>query len=707
MSKFKFVPISRETKFMEGHISLQNYRNIGIMAHIDAGKTTTTEHMLYYTGKNYKIGKVDEGTAVMDWMVQEKERGITITSAATTCDWKGYQVNIIDTPGHVDFTMEVERALRVLDGGIVILDGSAGVEPQSETVWRQADKYKVPRIVFVNKMDKIGSDFSMSVESLKKKLSANPIPIQMPVGSEAEFKGIIDLIERKMIVWINENGTEYRSLPIPEELCDVTEEAREEMIESIANFDEDIMEKYIDNKEIGSEEIIDALRHITISNDANPVLCGSAFKSKGIQPLLDAIINFLPSPLDILSTKAFVPQTNKEIYLAPDPDDKLAALAFKITTDPYVGRLTYVRVYSGTLRKGSYVYNSSKKIKERVTRVLLMHADKREDKEFAYAGDIVALIGLKNTITGETLCDEDFPVILEKMEFPEPVISVALEPINKADEKRLTFSLQKLMEEDPTFKVTTDKDMGETIVSGMGELHLEIITDRLRRDFAVETKMGRPQVAYKETITLPAEARGKYIRQSGGRGQYGDVVLRIAPLERDGGFLFENKIVGGTIPKEFVPAIKLGIKEAMETGPVGGYPVINVKVELVDGSYHEVDSSEIAFKIAASIALKKCMEKAGACLLEPIMDLEIIAPEKYLGDVISDIDAKRGRIEGFENKGGIRIVRAKVPLSALFGYATALRSLTQGRGVYTMQFDSYAPVPQALVSKIIGYGKNL
>ncbi len=692
---------------MEGRVSLQNYRNIGIMAHIDAGKTTTTEHILYYTGKNYKIGKVDEGTAVMDWMVQEKERGITITSAATTCEWKGHQINIIDTPGHVDFTIEVERALRILDGGIVILDGSAGVEPQSETVWRQADKYKVPRIVFVNKMDKIGADFSMSVDSLRKKLSANPIPIQVPVGSEVDFRGLIDLIEMKMIVWTSEDGSEYRYLPIPSELIDVVEDSREEMIESIANFDEYIMEKYINGETISKEDLISALRRITISNEANPVLCGSAFKGMGIQPLLDAIVNFLPSPVDIPPVRAFMPKTNKEIYLEPDHEGRLAALAFKIATDPYVGRLTYVRLYSGTLKKGSYVYNSSKRIKERITRVLLMHADKREDREFAYAGDIVALIGLKNTVTGETLCDEESPLILERMEFPEPVISVALEPLNKGDEKRLMFSLQKLMEEDPTFRVTTDKESGEMIVSGMGELHLEIIADRLRRDFSVETKIGKPQVAYKETITLPAEARGKYIRQTGGRGQYGDVVLRIEPLERGGGFVFEDKTVGGIIPKEFVPAIELGVKEAMETGIVGGYPVVDVKVELIDGSYHEVDSSEIAFKIAASMAFKECMEKAGPILLEPIMSLEIITPEKYLGDVISDIDAKRGRIEGFETKAGVRVVKAKVPLSSLFGYATALRSLTQGRGVYTMQFDSYAPVPQTLINKVMGYEESL
>ncbi|MGB9823358.1 MULTISPECIES: elongation factor G [Thermodesulfovibrio] len=681
---------------------LEKTRNIGIMAHIDAGKTTTTERILYYTGVTYKIGEVHEGTAVMDWMPQEQERGITITAASTSCMWKDHKINIIDTPGHVDFTIEVERSLRVLDGAIAVFDASAGVEPQSETVWRQADKYKVPRIAFMNKMDKIGADFFMSIESMVEKLGANPVAVQIPIGREDTFRGPIDLIEMKAYYFDDETlGAKFVEDEIPSEYLEGAKKYREKMIEALCDIDDRIMEKYLSGEEITAEEIRAALRKGTIQMKLTPVLCGSAFKNKGVQMLLDAIVYYLPSPLDIPPVKGINPLDGAEISRKPSVDEPLTALAFKIMADPYMGSLTYVRVYSGVLTSGSYVYNSTRNIKERVARIFRMHSNRREEIKEICAGDIAAVVGLKNTLTGDTLCDENNPIVLESIEFPEPVISVAIEPKTKADQEKLSLSLQKISQEDPSFRVSFNEETGQTIISGMGELHLEIIVDRLTREFKVGANVGKPQVAYKETIKMPAKAEGKFIRQTGGRGQYGHVWIEVEPLERGKGFEFVNNIVGGTIPREFIPAVEKGIVEAMEGGVLAGYPVVDVRVTLFDGSYHEVDSSELAFKIAASMAFKDACKKAGLVLLEPIMDVEVVVPEDYMGEVIGDLNSRRGKIQSMEKRGKAQVIRAMVPLAEMFGYATDLRSKTQGRGTYTMQFSHYDEVPKNLTEQII------
>ncbi len=682
-------------------IPIERVRNIGIMAHIDAGKTTTTERILYYTGVTYKIGEVHEGTAVMDWMEQEKERGITITSAATTCFWRDHRINIIDTPGHVDFTIEVERALRVLDGAIAVFDAAAGVEPQSETVWRQANKYRVPRIAFMNKMDKIGADFFMSVESMIERLGANPVPIQIPIGSEETFRGPIDLVRMRAYYFDDETlGARYVEDEVPDEYMQQAEAQREKMIEALADIDDLIMEKYLNGEEPTEEELKRAIRKGTLELRITPVLCGAAFKNKGIQMLLDAIVDYLPSPVDIPPVKGYTPDGKEAIRRASD-DEPFAALAFKVMTDPYVGQLTYIRVYSGVLTSGSYVYNSTKNRKERIGRLLKMHANKREEIKEVRAGDIGAAVGLKYTLTGDTLCDEKNPIILESIEFPEPVISIAIEPKTKADQEKLSQALQKLAQEDPSFRVTYDEETGQTLISGMGELHLEIIVDRLLREFKVSANVGKPQVAYRETIRTPAKAEGRFIRQTGGRGQYGHVFIEIEPLGKGKGFEFENKVVGGAIPKEFIPAIEKGIREAMERGVVAGYPVVDVKATVYDGSYHEVDSSEMAFKIAASMAFKEAAKKAEPVLLEPIMSVEVVTPEEYMGDVIGDLNARRGKIQSMERRGKVQVIRALVPLAEMFGYATDLRSRTQGRATYTMQFSHYEEVPKNIAETIV------
>ncbi len=681
---------------------LEKVRNIGIIAHIDAGKTTTTERILYYTGVSHKIGEVHEGTAVMDWMEQEKERGITITSASTTCYWRNHMINIIDTPGHVDFTVEVERSLRVLDGAVGVFCAVGGVEPQSETVWRQADKYGVPRIAFVNKMDRIGANFFNVVKEIEEKLGANPLVVELPVGSENDFVGVVDLIKMKAIIWDSDVlGATFSEKDIPDELADMASEYRNTMIETLADFDDEIMEKYLEGEQIGQDEIKKAIRKATIENKLTPVLCGSAFKNKGVQPLLDAIVDYLPSPIDIPPVKGIDPKTGKEITRKAADDEPLSLLAFKIMSDPYVGRLTYLRVYSGVLKAGSYVYNSTKNKMERIGRLLRMHANKREEISEVYAGGIAAAIGLKYTTTGDTLCDEKHPILLESMKFPDPVISVAVEPKTKADRDKLSVALQKLAEEDPTFRVKYDEETNQTIISGMGELHLEIIVDRLKREFKVGVNVGKPQVAYKESIKAKVKQEGKFIRQTGGHGQYGHVWLEIEPLERGKGFEFVNAIVGGVIPKEFIPAVEAGVREAMETGVVAGYPVVDVKVTLFDGSYHEVDSSEMAFKIASSVAFREGAKKAKPYLLEPIMDVEVSVPDQYLGDVMGDINSRRGKIRSMEEKGNIKIIKAYIPLGEMFGYATVLRSITQGRGTYTMQFSHYDEVPKGIAEKII------
>ncbi len=685
---------------------LERVRNIGIMAHIDAGKTTTTERILYYTGVTYKIGEVHEGTAVMDWMVQEQERGITITSAATTCFWKDHRINIIDTPGHVDFTIEVERALRVLDGAIAVFDAAAGVEPQSETVWRQANKYKVPRIAFMNKMDKMGADYFMSINSMVERLGANPVAIQIPIGAEETFRGPIDLVKMRAFYFDDETlGAKFVEDEIPEEYRAQAEEYRDKMLEALADVDENIMEKYLNGDEITEEEIKKAIRKGTLEMKITPVLCGSAFKNKGVQLLLDAIVDYLPSPLDIPPVKGKTPDGKEEIRKASD-DEPFSALAFKVMTDPYVGQLTYLRVYSGVMTAGSYVYNATKGKKERIGRLLKMHANKREEIKEVRAGDIAAAVGLKYTLTGDTLCDENNPIILEAMEFPEPVISIAIEPKTKADQEKLSAALSKLAQEDPSFRVTFDEETGQTLISGMGELHLEIIVDRLIREFKVGANVGKPQVAYRETIKTPAKAEGKFIRQTGGRGQYGHVLIDVEPLEKGKGFEFVNKIVGGVIPKEYIPAVEKGIKEAMESGILAGYPVVDVRVTLYDGSYHEVDSSEMAFKIAGSMAFKEACQKANPVLLEPIMSVEVVTPEDYMGDVIGDLNSRRGKVQSMEKRGNAQVIKALVPLSEMFGYATDLRSKTQGRATYTMQFSHYEEVPkniaEAIISKVKG-----
>ncbi|MEW6003358.1 MAG: elongation factor G [Nitrospirota bacterium] len=681
---------------------LERTRNIGIMAHIDAGKTTTTERILYYTGVTYKIGEVDEGTAVMDWMVQEQERGITITSAATTCFWKDHRINIIDTPGHVDFTIEVERSLRVLDGAIAVFDSVAGVEPQSETVWRQANKYGVPRIAFMNKMDRVGADFFMSVNNMIERLGANPVPIQLPLGSQDEFRGSIDLVRMKAVCFDEEVlGAKYTEADIPDLLVPYAREYRENMLEALADIDESIMEKFLGGEEISVDEIKAALRKGTVEMKITPVLCGSAFRNKGIQSLLDAIVDYLPSPLDVPPVTVISPLDGTRITRRADKDEPFSALAFKVMTDPFVGQLTFIRVYSGALAAGSYVYNSTKDMKERVGRLLKMHANKREEIKEVSAGDIAAVVGLRNTLTGDTLCDEKNPIILESIEFPEPVMSVAIEPKTKADQEKLSQSLAKLAQEDPSFKVSFNEETGQTIISGMGELHLEIITDRLLREFKVGANIGKPQVAYKETVRAAARAEGKFIRQTGGRGQYGHVFIEIEPLEAGKGFEFVDKIVGGAIPKEFISAVKKGIMEALDRGILAGYPVVDIKATLYDGSYHEVDSSELAYKIAASMAFKEATKKAKPILLEPIMSVEVVTPEEYLGDVIGDLNARRGKVQNIERRGNAQVIKALVPLSEMFGYATDLRSKTQGRATYTMQFSHYEEVPKGISEELV------
>ncbi len=686
---------------MARQVSIDKVRNIGIMAHIDAGKTTTTERILFYTGRTHKIGEVHDGTATMDWMEQEKERGITITSAATTAFWKNHRINIIDTPGHVDFTAEVERSLRVLDGAIALFCAVGGVEPQSETVWRQADKYNIPRISFVNKMDRTGADFYRVVSMIKERLGGNPIPIQIPIGSGEIFNGIVDLIKMKAVAWDEHNmGATYEEFDIPEDMLEDAQVAREQLLEAVSDYDDTLMEKFLENQPIDEKEIKAALRKATINCDIVPVLCGSAFKNKGVQRLLDAIIDFLPSPIDLPPIEG-EDYDLKKITRKPNDDESFSALAFKIMTDPYVGRLTFIRIYSGTLKAGSYIYNSTKKTKERVARILQMHANKREERDELYCGDIGAIIGLKNTKTGDTLCDENAPIILESMTFPEPVINIAIEPKTKADQDKLINSLLKLAEEDPTFKIKTDEDTGQTIISGMGELHLEIIVDRLLREFNVAANIGRPQVSYKEAITATAEANVKYAKQTGGRGQYGHVVIKIEPLENNKGFEFVDQIVGGAIPKEYIKPVEEGIKQALEEGILAGYPIEGVRAYLVDGSYHPVDSSEMAFKIAASMALKEAAKKAKPVLMEPIMDLEVVTPENYLGDVIGDINGRRGKVYAMEDRDTAKVVRANVPLSEMFGYATVLRSFTQGRAIFTMKFKMFQQVPHNIAEKII------
>ncbi len=686
---------------------LEKTRNIGIMAHIDAGKTTTTERILFYTGVTYKIGEVDEGTAVMDWMVQEQERGITITSAATTCFWKDYRINIIDTPGHVDFTIEVERSLRVLDGAVAIFDAVAGVEPQSETVWRQANRYGVPRIAFINKMDRVGADFFMSVRSMIERLGAKPVPIQIPIGSEDSFRGPIDLVRMKAIYFDDETlGAKYIEGDIPEEFMPSALEYREKMLEALADIDEVIMEKYLERQEITVEEIKVALRKGTLERKLTPVLCGSAFRNKGIQLLLDAIIDYLPSPLDIPPIVGTIPNSDSVIVRHASDEEPFSALAFKVMTDPFVGQLTFIRVYSGVLSSGSYVYNSTKDVKERVGRILKMHANKREEVKEVSAGDIAAVVGLKKTLTGDTLCDEKNPIILESIEFPEPVMSVAIEPKTKADQEKLSQSLTKLTQEDPSFKVSYDEETGQTIISGMGELHLEIIVDRLLREFKVSANVGKPQVAYKETIRSSAKAEGKFIKQTGGRGQYGHVFIMVEPLESGKGFEFESRIVGGTIPKEYIPAVEKGIKEAADRGILAGYPVVDFKAVLLDGSYHEVDSSEMAFKIAGSMAFKEAVKNAKPVILEPIMSLEVVTPEEYMGDVIGDLNGRRGKVISIERRGNVQVIKAYAPLAEMFGYATDLRSKTQGRATYTMQFSHYEEVPKGVSEGIIALVKG-
>jgi elongation factor G len=672
------------------------------MAHIDAGKTTTTERILYYTGVTYKMGEVHDGTAVMDWMPQEQERGITITSAATTCFWKDHRINIIDTPGHVDFTIEVERSLRVLDGAVAVFDAVAGVEPQSETVWRQAEKYKVPRIALINKMDRMGADFVMSVNAMIERLGAVPVPVQMPFGKESAFRGPIDLIHMKAYVYEDEVlGANFVETGIPQELLPQALEYREKMIETLADFDDTIMNKYLSGEEIEPEVIIDALRKGTLELRITPVLCGSAFKNKGVQQILDAIVNYLPCPLDIPPIRGIEPETGKEVVRKASESEPFSALAFKIMTDPFVGQLTFLRVYSGVLSAGSYVYNSTKDVKERVGRLVQMHSNKREEVSEINAGDIVAVVGLKNTLTGDTLCHEDHTVILEAMEFPEPVISVAIEPKTKADQEKLSISLIKLAQEDPSFKVSYNEETGQTIISGMGELHLEIIVDRLLREFKVSANVGKPQVAYRETVRQTAKEEGKYVRQSGGRGQYGHVYLEVQPIEQGKNFEFVNKIVGGSIPKEYISAVEKGVKEALEDGVLAGYPVVDVGVTLFDGSYHEVDSSEMAFKIAASMAVKSAIKKARPVLLEPVMSIEVVTPETYMGDVIGDLNSRRGKVQTMTQRANVQVISAQVPLSSMFGYATDLRSKTQGRATYTMQFSHYDEIPKSISENII------
>jgi elongation factor G len=691
---------------MSREFPLLKTRNIGIMAHIDAGKTTTTERILFYTGRVHKIGEVHEGAATMDWMEQEQERGITITSAATTAQWDGHRINIIDTPGHVDFTVEVERSLRVLDGSVGVFCAKGGVEPQSETVWRQADHYHVPRIAYVNKMDIIGADFLSAVSQMRDRLKANAVPIQLPIGAEDTFIGLIDLVHMKAIIYTDDLGTTSESRDIPADMKDLADEWHANLVEKVAELDEALMEKYLEGEEPSIEELKAVLRTATCACEITPVLCGSSYRNKGVQPMLDAVVDYLPSPLDVPAIKGTLPDSEDEVTRESDDNGPFSALAFKIMTDPYVGKLTFFRVYSGTLNSGSYVLNSTKGKRERVGRILQMHANHRQEIPIVYAGDIAAAVGLKDTTTGDTLCDEKNPVILESMEFPDPVISVAIEPKTKADQDKMGIALMKLAEEDPTFKTYTNEETGQTIISGMGELHLDIIVDRMKREFKVEANVGAPQVAYKETFRKSAKVEGKFVRQSGGRGQYGHVWVEFEPLPAGTGFEFVNKIVGGVVPREYIPAVQAGIEESMKNGVLAGYPLLDVRATIVDGSYHDVDSSEMAFKVAGSLALKEAGKKCGAVLLEPMMKVEVSVPEEYMGDIMGDISSRRGRIEGMEARSGAQIIRGFVPLAEMFGYATNLRSRTQGRGQYTMTFDHFEEVPKSVSEEIVKKNKG-
>ncbi len=691
---------------MARQFSLEKTRNIGIMAHIDAGKTTTTERILFYTGRVHKIGEVHDGGATMDWMVQEQERGITITSAATTCQWNDHRINIIDTPGHVDFTVEVERSLRVLDGSVAVFCAKGGVEPQSETVWRQADKYGVPRMAYVNKMDILGADFYNVVDMMKTRLGANPVPLQLPIGSEDVFKGMVDLVEMKAVIYTDDLGKTSEAAEIPEEMKDDAELYRQNLLDAVAESDDELMMKYLEGEEITAEEIKAAIRKATIACKMTPVLCGSSYKNKGVQPMLDAVVDYMPSPIDIPAIKGVDPDTGAEDKREASDDLPFSALAFKIMADPYVGKLAFFRVYSGTLASGSYVFNSTKGKKERIGRILQMHANRREEIEMVYTGDIAAAVGLKDTVTGDTLCDDKAPIILESMVFPEPVISVAVEPKTKADQEKMSIALTRLAEEDPTFRMSTDQETGQCIIAGMGELHLEIIVDRMLREFKVDCTVGKPQVAYRETIRKQVKTEGKFVRQSGGRGQYGHCVLELYPQEPGQGFTFENKVVGGAIPKEYISPIEAGIKEAMENGVVAGYPMVDIKVVVIDGSYHDVDSSEMAFKIAGSMGFRAGAQKATPVLLEPYMKVEVVVPEEYMGDVIGDLNSRRGRIDGMEARAGAQVIKSFVPLSEMFGYATDLRSKTQGRGNYSMEISHYDEVPKNISEAIVAKNKG-
>ncbi len=682
--------------------ALEKVRNIGIAAHIDAGKTTTTERILFYAGRIHRMGEVHDGAATMDWMEQEQERGITITSAATACEWRGHQINIIDTPGHVDFTVEVERSLRVLDGAVAVFSAVEGVQPQSETVWRQANRYNVPRICFVNKMDRVGADFFKVVQRIRERLGSNAVPVQLPIGQESEFRGIVDLVKMNAVIYGDDLGVKMDVVEIPAEMRDQAEEWREKLYESLAEVDDHLLERYLEGHPASEEELVAAVRQATIRGTVVPVLCGTAFKNKGVQLLMDAIVDFLPSPVDIGPVSGVHPRTGETVTREPSDSAPFAALAFKVMSDPYVGRLTFFRVYSGTLEKGAQVHNASREKRERIGRILRMHANHREDVDKVYAGDIVAAVGLNEAGTGDTLCDANNPILLESITFPEPVISVAIEPKTKADQEKMGVALQRLSAEDPTFRTYTDEETGQTIIAGMGELHLEIIIDRLYREFKVEANHGRPQVAYREAITKPARAEGRFVRQTGGRGQYGHVVLEVEPLEPGQGFVFENAIVGGVVPKEYIPAVEAGVREALDTGALAGYPIVDIKVRLVDGSYHEVDSSEMAFKIAGSMGLKECVRQAAPVIKEPVMSVEVITPEENLGDVIGDLNSRRGRIDGIEaGPANTQVIRAYVPLAEMFGYATTLRSMTQGRASYTMEPSHYEEVPKTLASELL------
>ncbi len=692
--------VRTQTQTRAGGSALERTRNIGIIAHIDAGKTTTTERILFYTGRVRKVGEVHDGAATMDWMVQERERGITITSAATTCEWQDHRINIIDTPGHVDFTVEVERSLRVLDGGVVVFDAVAGVEPQSETVWRQADKYNVPRICFVNKMDRTGANFWRTIEMMKERLGATPAIIQLPIGVEAEFRGIVDLIEGRAYIYHDELGRNIEQTDVPAEMADEVEARRLELLEAIAETDEELLTRYLEGEEIAPDELRTALRAATVASALVPVLCGTALKNKGVQLLLDAVVEYLPSPLDVPAVRGVNPKTGEEEERAVDPDGPFAALAFKIVSDPHVGKLAYIRVYSGKLTAGSYAYNSTKGQRERVGRLLQMHANHREEITEVTAGDIAAIIGPRYTFTGDTLCDQDRPVILESITFPQPVIDQSIEPKSRADQDKLTTALVRLAEEDPTFRMRTDEDSGQTIISGMGELHLEVITDRMLREFGVQANIGKPQVSYKETITRPTHVDHRFVRQTGGKGQYAHVVIDVEPQEQGKGYEFEDRIVGGVIPREYIPAVNKGIEAALPTAGVAGYPVVDVKVRLVDGSFHPVDSSEMAFSTAGSMAIKDAIRRGAPQVLEPVMRVEVVTPEEFMGDVMGDLNSRRGQIQGMEMRGNAQVIRAMVPLANMFGYATALRSMSQGRASYTMEFDHYAPLPQNLAEEL-------